>query len=97
MPADEGLRLNDYQRLSPVEQARPKYQGEACGVGELTGLNLVFPVECQLLTQEQYFRTQGSPGTDCQSQKLYALDGDGNKENGQRSEELRGLEHVSVE
>src|SRR4029077_16309352 len=58
MPADEGLRLNNHQCRSPVEQLRPYNQGEARCVAEPAGPNLVFLVERQLFAQEQYFGTQ---------------------------------------
>jgi len=64
----------------PIEQSRPKHQGEPrCG-GELAGLNLVFLVKRQLFAQEQHLGTQFRPRRDRQPQKLNALAGCNNKD-----------------
>ena len=56
----------------------------------------MFLVEHQLLTQEQYLGTQGSPGTKYQSQELDALGDYSNKDKKQRSKQLHDPEHVPL-
>jgi hypothetical protein len=93
MPADEGLGLDNHQCLSPAEESGPQQQRKARSGGELARWNSVFPVESKLLAEEQYFGTQGSSGRKRQSQEMNAL-GDCSNKDKQRSEQLRGLEHV---
>ena len=94
MPADEGVWFDNHQCLSPVEESGPPHQRKARRGGELARWNSVFLVEHQLLAQEQYLGTQGSPGRTCQSQELDALGDYSNKDKKQRSEQLRDPEHV---
>lgn len=53
MPTDQRVRFHDSESVFPIAQPRPQYQGKACCIRERSGLQLVFLIEGQLLSQEQ--------------------------------------------
>lgn len=63
MPPNQGLRLNDGQRLFPVQPTRPEHQCDPRRIGQSTGFHFTLLVESQLLTQKQILGNERTPGT----------------------------------
>ena len=61
MPPNEGLRFHNGQQMAPVDEARQGDERDPCGVIGAARLHLPFPVQRQLLPQEQVFG--GKSGT----------------------------------
>jgi len=63
VPPNQGLRLNDGQRLFPLKPARPKYQRDPRRIRQSPGLHFTLLTESQLLAEKQVLGDQRTPGT----------------------------------
>ena len=63
MPSNQGIRLDDGQRLSPFKEPREQRHGEANRIGRLPGSLLPLQIQGQLLPQEQIFSGERTSGT----------------------------------
>ena len=52
MPTDQGVRLDNHQSASPIEQTRPQHQTPASRVRQQLGFQFVFLIDGQLLSQK---------------------------------------------
>jgi hypothetical protein len=56
MPAEEGLRLDVHQSVSPCEEPREQDQRHPCSVGRPPRLDLALEVKGELFPEEHIFR-----------------------------------------
>jgi hypothetical protein len=59
MPADEGIRLDVYQRTAPGEQGTEGGHNPTRGIVGPSGFDLSFLEECQLFAEEEVLGGQG--------------------------------------
>jgi hypothetical protein len=63
MPSNQGIRLDDGQRLPPFKEPREQGHGEANRVVRLPWTLLPFQIQGKLLPQEQIFSGERTSGT----------------------------------
>jgi hypothetical protein len=67
MPSNQGIRLDDDQRLPPFKEPRGQRHAEANHIGRSPGSLLPFQIQGQLLPQEQIFSGERPFGYEARS------------------------------
>src|SRR5262245_62254125 len=73
MPANQRVRLDDHQQLTPVDQSRQRDQCDASRVGCAAWLHLPLEIQRQLLSQEQVLRRQLRAGVQRQASEACTI------------------------
>ena len=73
MPADPDLGFDDHQGIFPIEQPRPKGEGETGGIVQSSWLLLSLLLAGQLFSQEQDFCAQSRVPADRQREETKSV------------------------